>query len=253
MKNLSLTIKNNIAVMQFVRHEALNALNTSTFDELNTCIEELSKNSEAAALIITGSGKSFVAGADIAEMQHMDSKAAEAFSEYGQRTFSRLVNFPKPVIAAVNGYAFGGGLELALACDFIIASASASFSAPELKLGLIPGFCGTQRLSRQVGFATARFLIFTAKRISADEALRIKLVQEIAEDEKLLERCSEYADVMLKCGPYALAKSKQVINYGIDHSLDEGAIFERLEFSKLFDGQGKEGMNAFLEKRTPKW
>ena len=253
METLHLTIRNNIATITFSRPKALNAINSLVFTELNATLDDLEKNNDLKAVILTGEGKAFVAGADIAEMRDKSPDEAKVFSETGHKSFRRLEEFPVPVIAAVNGFALGGGLELALACDFIIASEKAKFSAPEVNLGLIPGFNGTQRLQRAVGIAYAKYLIFTAEMIDAEEAYRIGLVQKVVPPEELMPATMKVAENIASKGPDAVKAAKRAINFGSYNGFIEGGENEQVEFSRQFNEQGKEGMTAFLEKRAPKW
>jgi enoyl-CoA hydratase len=205
-------------------------------------------------LVITGEGKAFVAGADIAEMVNMNQAAGEAFSVNGQRIFNRIEQFPIPVIAAVNGFALGGGCELAMACDFRIASKLAKFGQPEMNLGLIPGYAGTQRLARLTGIGNALYLILTSDTITADDALRIGLVQKLTEPEALMDETLKLAARIAGNGSQAVPVSKMVIRRGISMDFQEASALESREFGKLFDQPAtKEGMQAFLEKRKPTW
>ena len=253
MKTLQITIQGAVAVITFSRPEALNAINSEVFRELNSVLDDIEKNEEIKALILTGDGKAFVAGADIAEMRDKTPDEAKLFSETGHNTFMRIEEFKVPVIAAVNGFALGGGLELALSCDFIIASEKAKFSAPEVNLGLIPGFNGTQRLQRAVGIAYAKYLIFTAEMIDAQEALRVGLVQKVVAPEELMPVVEKTAATIASKGPDAVKAAKRAVNYGSYYGFLKGAENEQTEFSKQFNEQGKEGMTAFLEKRKPEW
>ena len=216
-------------------------------------LAELEKNARVKGLIITGEGKAFVAGADISEMVNMDKAAAVEFSKAGQKTFRHIELFVKPVIAAVNGFALGGGCELAMACDIRIAGVKAKFGQPEVNLGLIPGFAGTQRLPRQVGYGNALHLLMTADMINADEAFRIGLVQMVVEQEELLNTATEIMKKILSKGPRAVSFLKSVVRKGIETDLDSGSEIETGKFGTLFGNEGTEGMKAFLEKRAPKW
>lgn len=253
MENLNFSKTGKLGIIEFTRTEALNALNSKTFDELNHLLNDVESDSDITVLILTGRGKAFIAGADIAEMKDKSPREAKEFSQRGQKTFSRLENFSMPVIAAVNGFALGGGLELALSCDFIIASEKAKFSAPEVNLGLIPGFAGSQRLARLVGIGMAKYLLFTASMVDANEGLRIGLVQKVFAHENLLDEVKKIAELIIEKGPMAVKAVKEVVNHGAIKGFESGQIKEADEFAKLFDGEGKEGMNAFLEKRKPDW
>ena len=251
---LDVRINEAIAIVTINRPEALNALNTQFFKEMDAVIAALSGDSEVKILIITGSGKAFVAGADIAEMVNKTQEEGSAFSRIGQHTFRSLEKMNIPVIAAINGFALGGGLELAMACDFRIASSKAKFGQPEVNLGLIPGYAATQRLSRLTGLGNALYLILTAETITADDALRIGLVQKVTEPELLLEEAMKLATRMANNGSQAVPVSKQVIRKGISMDFKAASEMEAFEFGKQFDrAPTKEGMKAFLEKRKPNW
>ncbi|MBI9069032.1 MAG: enoyl-CoA hydratase/isomerase family protein [Salinivirgaceae bacterium] len=253
MNTLQLTIKNHIATITFSRPNALNALNSEVFNELNLTLDELEANKDLRVLIFTGEGKAFVAGADIAEMRDKLPAEAGVFSKIGHQTFERIENFPIPVIAAVNGFALGGGFELALACDFMIASEKAKFSAPEVNLGLIPGFNGTQRLPKIVGANNARYLLYTAEMVDANEAKQMGLVQKVVSVEELMGTVNKIAETIVGKGPQAIKSVKTTVNFGLQKGHAEGSLKEREEFAHQFGEQGKEGMNAFLEKRKANW
>ncbi len=235
------------------RPESLNALNTAFFDEMDHFIANDAMDPGITAVIITGAGKAFVAGADIAEMVNKTQEEAEAFSLRGQNTFRGFSTIPVPVIAAINGFALGGGLELALACDFRVASASARFGQPEVSLGLIPGYAGTQRLPRLIGMGDALFMLTTGEMLSAADALRIGLVQKVTEPEQLIEEVLRIAGVIALKGPDAVKLVKFVARQGYQVSLAQGSQLEAQSFGQLFGKQGTEGMKAFLEKRKPQW
>jgi len=253
METLRKIIENNIATITFSRPQVLNALNSKVFHELNMVFDELVNVQKLKAVVLTGEGKAFIAGADIAEMKNMTPVEAKAFSLIGHDTFNRIENFKVPVIAAVNGFALGGGLELALACDFIIASTMAKFSAPEVNLGLIPGFNGTQRLYRIVGAAYAKYMLYTAEMVDANEALRIGLAQKIVPIEEFMDATFVITEKIASKGPDAIRAVKRVINIGLEQGYACGSENEKEEFAKQFGEQGKEGMTAFLEKREAKW
>ncbi len=254
-KILKTEINDGIAVVTISRPKAMNALNTAFFDEMNALLDELLADDNIRVMIITGEGKAFVAGADIAEMVNMDQQQGQKFSEYGQRTFDRIEAMPFPVIAAVNGFALGGGCELSMACDFRIASAKAKFGQPEVNLGLIPGYAGTQRMSRLIGLADALYLLYTADMIGAEEALRLKLVQKVVEPEALMDEVMKIAKNIASKGPQAVRKVKAVTRQGLNTSFGDGSAIESKEFGSLFGpgSEGEEGMKAFLEKRKPNW
>lgn len=241
----------SIALIKINRPNALNALNSDVFNDLNEVLDYIENLQELRVLIITGVGKAFVAGADIAEMSNKTPLEATLFSERGQATFNRIENLKMPVIAAINGFALGGGLELAMAADFRIASDKAKMGQPEVNLGLIPGFAGTQRLSRLVGLADALFLLTTTQVIDAQEAFRIKLVQRVFPHETLMEETLKIANNILSKAPKAIEKVKQVTVQGFYMNMDEAQKLEADMFGSCFDAEGKEGMSAFLEKRKP--
>jgi len=229
----------------------VNAICSELLEELDETLDSL-KDKDSRAIIITGKGKSFVAGADISEMKDMTPEEAEEFSKEGHRIFTKLETFPKPIIAAINGFALGGGLELALSCDILIASEKAQFGQPEVGLGLIPGFGGTQRLTRTVGPKKAKELIFTAERIQADEAYKIGLVNKVVKTEGLMDKCEEIAKNISKNAPLAVRHAKKAINEGSDIKIKEALEIESEEFKECFKTEDhKEGLHAFLEKNEP--
>lgn len=253
-KILKISVADRIATMTISRPAVLNALNSEFFKEFNHFLDDLEPRDDVRVLVITGEGKAFVAGADIAEMEGMTRDQAYVFSKTGQDTFARLENLRIPVIAAVNGYALGGGCELAMACDFRIASKLAKFGQPEMNLGLIPGYAGTQRLSRISGIGNALYMILTADTISAEEALRMGLVQKLYEPETLMEEVMKLASRIASNGSGAVPVSKKIIREGIGLAFEEACKREASEFSELFGRPGtKEGIKAFLEKRKPDW
>jgi len=244
-----------VAVVTISRPKALNALNTRFFQEMDDYIATIKNDTNIKVLVITGEGKAFVAGADIAEMVNKNREEGSAFSRLGQQTFRSLEKLNIPVIAAVNGFALGGGLELSMACDFRTASTKAKFGQPEVSLGLIPGYAGTQRLSRLVGSGDALYLLMTADMIGADDALRIGLVQKVFEPEMLMEETMKIANNIASKGSTAVKLVKQVVRQGLSMDFDKGSELEAQNFGSLFGegNEGKEGMQAFLEKRKPKW
>lgn len=252
-KNLKINIEDGIALVTISRPEAMNALNTNFFKEMDYFITEVSNSKNIQVIIITGEGKSFVAGADIAEMVDKTPEEGTAFSRLGQNTFLSLEKLKIPVIAAINGYALGGGLELAMGCDFRIASSKAKFGQPEVNLGMIPGYAGTQRLPRLVGLADALYLLMTAEMISADEALRIGLVQKVVEPDELLNEVMKIAKNIQSKGPDAIRKVKYVTRQGLQMDFENANKLEAEYFGTQFKTEGKEGMQAFLEKRKPNW
>jgi enoyl-CoA hydratase len=253
-KNLKVEISEGVALITINRPAAMNSLNSTFFAEFNDLLNSVGKDDTIRVLVITGEGKAFVAGADIAEMVNMNFDQACSFSQMGQKTFLRLEKMEIPVIAAVNGFALGGGFELAMACDFRIASSSAKFGQPEVNLGLIPGYAGTQRLSRIAGMGNALFLILTGEMITAEEALRTGLVQKVVSPETLMEEVMKIARKIASNGSHAIRKAKEIIRKGLEITLQEGSNMEAEAFSSLFDYPStKEGMMAFLEKRKPNW
>jgi enoyl-CoA hydratase len=253
-KNLKVEISEGVALITISRPAALNALNSIFFTEFNELLDQVGKNDKIRVVVLTGEGKSFVAGADIAEMVNMNASQAYCFSQLGQNTFLRIEKLDKPVIAAVNGFALGGGFELAMACDFRIASSAAKFGQPEVNLGLIPGYAGTQRLARLSGMGNALYLILSGEMISAENALQAGLIQKIVSPEELMGETMKIAKKMASNGSNAIRKAKEIIHKGRETTLFEGSKMETDGFSKLFDYPStKEGMTAFLEKRKPNW
>jgi len=247
---LRLERRENVAILTLDRPEALNALNLSVFDELEAAFTELARDPELRAVILTGAGKAFVAGADIKEMAAFPPPQAQAFSRRGQQVMSLIEDFPRPVIAAVNGFALGGGCELAMACDLRIASEKAKTGQPEVNLGVLPGFGGTQRLTRLVGRAKAKYLLFTGEVIPADRALALGLFDEVVAPEQLMARCLEIAATIAAKGPIAVSCCKQAVNVGADLPLAQGLDREAELFGQAFaTADQKEGMAAFIEKR----
>lgn len=253
-KNVLLEKEGNVAIITINRPKALNALNTETLIDLNSAIDELEKDDDIYAVIVTGAGeKAFVAGADITEMKDMTTAEARSFSNLGNKVFRRLETLEKPVIAAVNGFALGGGCELSLACDIRIASEKAKFGQPEVGLGITPGFGGTQRLARVVGIGMAKEMIYTARTIKADEALRIGLVNKVVAPEELMNEAKAMANAITKNAPIAVKLSKAAINRGMQMDIDTAIAFEPEVFGECFATEDqKEGMTAFVEKRAEK-
>ncbi|MEZ4268675.1 MAG: enoyl-CoA hydratase-related protein [Myxococcota bacterium] len=242
-------------VLTINRPEVRNALNRKTLVELRRAFFDFRHDQDARVLIITGAGnKAFVAGADIAEMAGLSQEEAEEFARLGQSLTSEIEAVPKAVIAAVNGYALGGGCELAMACDFILASDNAQFGQPEVGLGLIPGFGGTQRLARIVGRATAKELIFTGEIINAQRALAIGLANGVYSQAELLQRAGDVAKVIASKGPLAVGAAKRSLNRGYDLTLEVGMEFESMLFGSMFKTEDmREGTQAFLNKRKPEF
>ena len=250
-KNLKIEVEDQIALLTISRPKALNALNIETLDELGRCLDDVLTDDTVRVLIVTGEGeKAFVAGADIKEIKEMDPIAAEAFSRKGQSVFSRLENSSKPVIAAVNGFSLGGGCELALACHIRIASENARFGQPEVKLGLIPGFGGTQRLSRLVGRGHALEMILSGEIIKAPQALAIGLVNRVVTADELIPVCQELASKISENAPLALSYSLETVRSGTGMPLNEALRYEAAVFGLCFATEDmQEGTQAFIEKR----
>ena len=238
-----------ITVMKISAPKSLNALNSTILKEMDDFIGHLDKATRV--LIVTGDGeKSFVAGADISEMAHLNEPEGFEFGRLGAQVFRKIEVLPIPVIAAVNGFALGGGCELAMSCDIRIASSKAKFGQPEVGLGIIPGFSGTYRLPKLIGQGYAKEMIYTGKVIRADEALRIGLVNAVYEPEELMDKAMEMAQMMLKNAPVAISLAKQSINEGYDLDAEGAIALENKLFGKCFaTSDQKEGMDAFLNKR----
>jgi enoyl-CoA hydratase len=254
-KNILFDVKGNVAILKFNRPKALNAVNPDVFHEMNDTIDRIEEDSSIKVLILTGQGeKAFVAGADIAYMIDLSPLQARKFSLDGQDLLFRLERLPIPVIACVNGFALGGGCEIAMACDFIYASENAKFGQPEINLGLIPGFGGTQRLSRLLGKAMAKELCMTGVMISAREARDIGLVNKVFPQDKLWEETMKTANIMAKKGKVMLKAIKDCIERGYDVDLRDGCYMESDAFGLVAtSADRKEGMTAFLEKREPEF
>lgn len=250
LKTVKLEKKDKIAILTISRPEALNALNAQVIGDLEEAVAMIEKDSDAAALIITGEGRSFVAGADIGEQAVLDLEGGRDWGRRGSALMRRIELLQIPTIAAVNGFALGGGCELALACDIIIAGKKAKFGQPEVGLGITPGFSGTQRLPRRVGIGKAKELIFTGAMINADEALNIGLVNKVTEQEDLMAEAEAMAQAITKNAPLAVKYSKAAIARGMEVDIDAGIAIENELFAMCFASRDqKEGMQAFLEKR----
>lgn len=243
--------KDFIATVTVNREKAMNALNPDVLGEIRSCFDALSEDHEVRVVVITGAGeKAFVAGADIAAMSKMTPPEAAEFGKLGHAALGAIDRCRKPVIAAVNGFCLGGGMELALSCDFIYASEKAKLGLPEVGLGLYPGFGGTQRLGRLVGKNIAREIIFTARILSAQEALGLGIVNRLCKPDELMATVMATATEIGRKGPVAVQAAKKVIHDGFDRSLKEGLQLELDDFPKLFSTEDvKEGLGAFLEKR----
>lgn len=249
--NIIFKVEDKIALITFNRPKALNALNQELLTEFSQALDEIAGNEEIRVLVLTGTGdKAFVAGADITELAKFNPLEAKLFSKKGQTTINKLQELAIPVIAAVNGFALGGGSEIALACDFIYASENANFGLPEITLGLIPGFGGTQRLPRLVGSNLAKELVFTGKMLSAAEAKDVGMVNKICSTNDLLKDVMKTAGVIASKGKVSLRAAKQVINNGLNVDLQTGCNIEIDAFAVCMAScDAKEGTAAFLEKR----
>ncbi len=254
-ENIIYQEENEIATITFNRPKALNALNKKLLQEFTHAVGKIGRKENIRLLVLTGSGeKAFVAGADIKELATFNVLQAKMFSQFGHSAINRLQTMPIPVIAAVNGYALGGGTEIALACDFIYASDNAMFGLPEITLGLIPGFGGTQRLARLVGKNRAKELIFTGDMLSAAEAMRIGLVNRVFPQKDLMHAVLQTAQKIVSKGRVALRAAKQVINSGMDADLATGCNLEIDAFSLCVASEdAAEGTGAFIEKRPPQF
>lgn len=254
MADLELSVDRSIATVLLNRPDSLNALSASLVDEVDDAVTKIHDSEEIEAVIVTGAGRAFVAGADIEEISRLDPSAGLRFCTRGQAVFSRLERLQKPIVAAVNGFALGGGCELALACHMRVASDRARFGQPEVKLGILPGFGGTQRLPRLVGRGVATQLILSGAMIDAKEALRIGLVNEVVEPDALLERARAVLEECLANGPRAIAASLAAIRDGLDLPLEDGLGVEAKLFSAVCGtDEMREGTAAFLAKRDPEF
>jgi len=253
-KNIIFEKKNNIGYVKMNRPDVLNALDTETFNEIDKVLDEIEEDGKLRVIIVTGEGRAFVAGADIAELSKMSQLEARKFSQLGQQVFSRIENLDIPVIAAVNGFALGGGCEYAMACDIRWASETAKFGQPEVGLGVTPGFAGTQRLARICGPAIAKELILTGNIIDAKRAFEIGLVTKVLPPDKLMDEVEKLAGKIASQGPVAVKLAKKVINKGFDSNIATGSSYESEVFGLCFSHpESKEGLTAFLEKRKPQW
>jgi enoyl-CoA hydratase len=248
-ETIQVQIDGALATVTISREAALNALSSKVLSELTAAVAELELSTDVRAVIVTGAGKAFVAGADIAEMCELAPRQAQAFAEMGGAVASAIESSEKPWIAAVNGFALGGGCELALACDFIYASEAARFGQPEVKLGIIPGFGGTQRLARRVGIAKAKELCMTGDMIDAAEALRIGLCDAVWPAAELMARARDVAGRIAANGPLAVAEVKRLVQLGQSTTLDHALALEQQSFGLLFStADQREGMSAFLAR-----
>jgi enoyl-CoA hydratase len=252
LKNVILEKEGNLAIVTINRPKALNALNSGTLKDLDAVLDDLENDQNIYCVILTGSGeKAFVAGADISEMKDLTEDEGREFGLLGNGVFRRLEKLDKPVIAAISGFALGGGCELAMACDIRIASEKARFAQPEVGLGITPGFGGTQRLPRLVGEGKAKELIYTCATVKADEALKIGLVNKVVALESLMEEAKNMAKTIISNAPIAVRLCKDAINRGMQVDIDKAIEIEAEDFGKCFSTEDqKEGMEAFMEKRA---
>lgn len=254
-ENIQYELADGLATITFNRPKALNALNGALLDELAQALDAIEENEAVQVLILTGAGeKAFVAGADIKEINTLDALGAKVFARKGQRIISRLQCLPIPVIAAVNGFALGGGSEMALACDFIYASENAQFGLPEINLGIMPGFGGTQRLPRLIGANMAKEMIFTGKMIPAAEAKEMGLVNQVCPPDSLMEAVQKTARTIAAKGKVSLRAAKEAVNRGLNADLHTGLAIECDGFAICMASEdAKEGTAAFIEKRKPQF
>lgn len=254
-ETIRLEVKNKIAYLTIDQPKALNALSSQVLKEIAKAADEIHENDDVKVVIVTGEGeKSFVAGANIKEMQKLNAIEGRDFSDIGNTAFEKIANLPQPTIAAVNGFALGGGCELAISCDIRLASDNAVFGQPEVGLGITPGFGGTQRLPRLIPTGIAKELIYTGRNVKAEEAKTIGLVNHVYSQDDLMEEAEKLANKMLGNGQLAVQKAKKAIDVGLDSSLQRGLDMEREVFGILFSTEDqKEGMQAFIDKRKPEF
>lgn len=252
-KNLLVDVSDRIATITINRPKSLNALNRATMQELSDTLEKIAGGEDIGVVLLTGAGeKAFVAGADVSEMREFSPLEVLEFSRFGNGVLGNIERLPQPVIGVINGFALGGGCELAMACDILVASDNAKFAQPEVNLGIIPGWGGTQRLPRLVGRNIAKEIVLTGEMISAQRAYEIGLVNRVVPREDLMETAREIARKILEKGPVAVRTAKSVMNRGIDLDLESACALEANAFAVMFStGDGAEGMTAFLEKRKP--
>lgn len=249
-KHVKVEYKDRWALVKISRPKAMNAINSGILDELSSVLDKLNANDDVKVIAFTGEGKAFIAGADIAEMKNMSTIQARDFATKGHETFAKIAESLKPTIAAVNGYALGGGCELALACDIRIASSSAQFGQPEVCLGIIPGFGGTQRLTKLVGPAKAKELLYTSKKISANEAFEMGLVNHVFADDNLYDELEKLAAEIANKSSVILSFAKDAVDGGLEKEVIDGLDYETNLFAMCFCTQDQtEGMDAFLNKR----
>jgi enoyl-CoA hydratase len=254
-ENILLSIEGRVALITINRPAALNALNPQTFEELDQALSQLADNDQVHAIVLTGAGeKAFVAGGDISVMQPLGPKEASRVARQAQQLLARIESFPKTVIAAINGYALGGGCQLAMACDIRIAADNAKLGQPEVNLGIIPGWGGTQRLPRLVGRGKAKQMMLTGEMVTAAEALQIGLVEQVVAADRLLEAATEMANKIAAKPQSAVQLIRKAVDNGLDMPLNRAVDYEADLFGLCFATEDqKEGMSAFLEKRKACW
>ena len=242
----------HVGIVTIDRQEALNALNSQVLSDLDAVIDQVAADDEIYVMILTGAGRSFVAGADIGEMKGFSSIDGKKFGVHGGGVFLKLENLSKPVIAAVNGFALGGGCELAMSCDIRIASENAVFAQPEVSLGITAGFGGTQRLARTIGVGKAKELLYTTSKVKAPEALALGLVNAVVPLESLMDEAMKLAEKIARNAPIAVRATKKAINDGLQVSIDEGVAIEEELFGSCFETQDQQNaMKAFVAKEKP--
>jgi enoyl-CoA hydratase len=252
-ENLLVDVSGRIATITINRPKSLNALNGTTMRELSAVLEEVARRNDVGVVLLTGAGeKAFVAGADISELLKFTPLQVLELSRFGNGVLGNIERLPQPVIGVINGFALGGGCELAMACDILVASDNAKFAQPEVNLGIIPGWGGTQRLPRLVGRNIAKEIVLTGEMISAQRAYEIGLVNRVVPQAVLMETAREIARKILEKAPVAVSTAKSVMNRGLDLDLESACALEGNAFAVMFStGDGAEGMTAFLEKRKP--
>jgi enoyl-CoA hydratase len=254
LKYLAFEKREEVGILKFNNPKSLNALNAEMLTELRMFLHELKNDKTLRVLILTGEGKAFVAGADIKAMQQLSPQEAKEFSKLGNGVFRFIEKFPIPTIAAVNGFALGGGLELVLSADFAYASKNAKLGLPELTLGLIPGFGGCKRLSERVGLTQAKELIFSGRMITAEEAYKLGIINQVTEPDELMNTVMKTAQEIVAVSPYALKEAKELLNACSDSSGNEAVAIENNKFGLIFSHpDSKNGMLAFIEKSKPVW
>lgn len=252
LENIKIELQEHVLIITMNRPKALNALNNQTLDEMNRIIDMAEKNDDVYGVIITGEGRGFVAGADIVQMQNYKSEEGRTYAGYAQSTFNKIEALEKPVIAAVNGFALGGGCELALSCDIRIASEKAVFGQPEVTLGIMPCFGGTQRLPRLIGAGLAKEMIYTGRQVKAEEAKQFGLVNHVVPEQELLQTAKSTMEDVLKVSPVGVKYAKIAINKGSDMDLKNALELEKDLVGLCFATEDKEvGMTAFLKKEKP--